>query len=340
MRDALLGRPVTDRDWVVVGSSVDEMRRLGYQQVGRDFPVFLHPETNEEYALARTERKTGAGHTGFECDAGPQVSLADDLARRDLTINAMARDADDRLIDPFGGRADLDARVLRHVSQAFGEDPLRVFRVARFAAALPQFEVAQQTMAMMRSMASELATLSAERVWMEWEKAAASAAPARFFEIVAAADAQQPWFADVDLDKLAALITKVGIGEGIALAVVGWMVDAGIAGAFFERLKSPKRVRAAATGLARWGAVLADVEHAEAADVLAALQGIGMFRTGTTAEDVVDLAQGCSGRSLSDLRDLGLELAGLRVDASYEGEDYGIALRAARLKRLEQALTA
>ena len=134
VRDELLGRAVKERDWVVVGATAEEMQRQGMQQVGRDFPVFLHPQTHEEYALARTERKTGAGYHGFSTDSSPAVTLEQDLARRDLTINAMARSTDGRLIDPYGGQRDLKARQLRHVSPAFPEDPLRVLRVARFAA--------------------------------------------------------------------------------------------------------------------------------------------------------------------------------------------------------------
>lgn len=179
VRDGLLGRPPKERDWVVVGATADHMLARGFQPVGRDFPVFLHPRTGEQYALARTERKTGPGHAGFACHAAPCVTLEEDLRRRDLTINAMAQDGD-RLIDPYGGGADLRAGVLKHVSPAFVEDPLRVFRVARFAAELPRFRVADATLALMASMDEELSALAAERVWAELEKAAAAPAPARF----------------------------------------------------------------------------------------------------------------------------------------------------------------
>lgn len=154
VRDALLGLPVKDKDWVVVGATPQEMLDAGYQQVGRDFPVFLHPQTHEEYALARTERKSGSGYTGFTCYAAPDVTLEADLQRRDLTINALARDDDGQIIDPYHGRRDLEARLLRHVSPAFGEDPLRVLRVARFAAryAHLSFRIADETLALMREM--------------------------------------------------------------------------------------------------------------------------------------------------------------------------------------------
>src|SRR6201986_4069185 len=154
VRDALLGLPVKERDWVVVGSTRDELARLNYREVGRDFPVFLHPDSHEEYALARLERKVGPGYRGFSVDFGPEVTLEEDLARRDLTINAIAQWADGALVDPFGGRRDIEARVLRHVSAAFAEDPVRVLRVARFAARFAPlgFQVAPETLALMRAM--------------------------------------------------------------------------------------------------------------------------------------------------------------------------------------------
>jgi tRNA nucleotidyltransferase (CCA-adding enzyme) len=182
VRDELLGRPVADHDYVVVGATPQAMRADGFRAVGRDFPVFLHPRTHDEYALARTERKTGRGHRGFSFHAAPEVTLEEDLARRDLTINAMARADDGTLIDPFGGERDLREGVLRHVGPAFSEDPLRVLRVARFAARFG-FRVAPETEALMRAIASsgELETLSAERVWQELAKALMEAEPSRFF---------------------------------------------------------------------------------------------------------------------------------------------------------------
>src|SRR5258705_7787850 len=182
VRDEVLGRPVADRDYVVVGATPEAMLAQGFRPVGRDFPVFLHPQTNEECALARTERKSGHGYHGFTFHAAPDVTLEADLARRDLTINAMARDADGVLIDPYGGEADLRAGVLRHVSAAFAEDPLRILRVARFAARLG-FAVAPETEALMRAIVSagELATLTPERVWQEFARALMEARPSRFF---------------------------------------------------------------------------------------------------------------------------------------------------------------
>jgi tRNA nucleotidyltransferase (CCA-adding enzyme) len=181
LRDELLGLPVTDRDWVVVGSTPQDMLAAGYLPVGRDFPVFLHPVTREEYALARTERKTAAGYHGFTFHAAPGVTLEQDLARRDLTINAMARGADGELIDPYGGRRDLTDRVLRHVSPAFAEDPVRILRLARFAARFADFTIAPETLALMQQMvrAGEVDALVPERVWQELARGLMAAQPSR-----------------------------------------------------------------------------------------------------------------------------------------------------------------
>lgn len=181
MRDRLLGKPVRDRDYVVVGADPQTMLEKGFKQVGADFPVFLDPQSGEAHALARTERKAGAGHKGFVFHAGADVTLEDDLRRRDLTINAMAEDEGGRLIDPFGGKQDLHKRVLRHVSEAFVEDPLRVLRVARFAACC-DFSIAPETLALMRKLArgAELETLTPERVWLETDKALRGIQPARY----------------------------------------------------------------------------------------------------------------------------------------------------------------
>ena len=184
-----------DREWVVVGATVEELLDLGFVQVGKDFPVFLHPETKEEYALARTERKLGSGHVGFAVDANPSVTLLEDLSRRDLTINAIAQAQDGGLIDPSGGQQDIAEGWLRHVSPAFIEDPLRVFRVARFAAQLPGFQVAPETHQLMQQMCAqgELATLSPERVWQELSKALGGPMPQRFFEVLDACGGLVQW---------------------------------------------------------------------------------------------------------------------------------------------------
>jgi tRNA nucleotidyltransferase (CCA-adding enzyme) len=202
VRDALLGLTVKERDWVVVGGTREELLRLKYREVGRDFPVFLHPETHEEHALARLERKVGPGYRGFSVDFGPEVTLEEDLARRDLTINAIAQSADGTLVDPFGGRRDLSARVLRHVSAAFVEDPVRVLRVARFAARFAPlgFQVAPQTLALMRAMVErgEIHALVPERVWQETEKALRELKAAEFFKVLRECGALQPVYPEID----------------------------------------------------------------------------------------------------------------------------------------------
>lgn len=202
VRDKLLGLPVYDRDWVVVGATPDDMLSQGYQQVGKDFPVFLHPKTHEEYALARTERKSGQGYTGFTCYAAPDVTLEEDLLRRDLTINAIAEDNEGHLFDPYHGQTDLQNRILRHVSPAFREDPLRVLRLARFAAkyAHLEFTIAPETQAMMSEMAAngELNTLTAERVWKETEKALTTDSPHIYFKVLRDCGALAVLFPEVD----------------------------------------------------------------------------------------------------------------------------------------------
>jgi tRNA nucleotidyltransferase (CCA-adding enzyme) len=202
VRDALLDLPVKERDWVVVGSSAAELLALGYQQVGRDFPVFLHPKTKEEYALARTERKVAPGYTGFAFDTSQSVTLEQDLARRDLTINAIAENADGGIVDPYGGRADLAAGTLRHISEAFREDPLRVLRTARFAArfAPRAFSVHADTLALMSDIAAsgELEALQPERVWTETVKALQTPRPDVYFEVLRACGALAIVFPEVD----------------------------------------------------------------------------------------------------------------------------------------------
>jgi tRNA nucleotidyltransferase (CCA-adding enzyme) len=202
VRDALLGLSVKERDWVVVGGTRDELLRLRYREVGRDFPVFLHPESHEEYALARLERKVAPGYRGFSVEFGPEVTLEEDLARRDLTINAMAQSVEGKLIDPHGGKRDLEARMLRHVSPAFIEDPVRVLRVARFAARFSPlgFSVAPETLELMRSMVQrrEVDSLVPERVWQETEKALREPKAAEFFRVLRACDALRPIYPEID----------------------------------------------------------------------------------------------------------------------------------------------
>ena len=200
VRDELVGLPVKDKDYVVVGSTVQAMLDAGYKPVGKDFPVFLHPKTHEEYALARTERKTGAGYKGFVVHAAADVTLEQDLARRDLTINAIAKDKDGKLIDPFNGVADIQAKILRHVSDAFAEDPVRILRAARFSARFTEFTIAPETLTLMRQMveAGEVDALVSERVWQELAKGLMESRPSRMFEVLRACGALHKILPELD----------------------------------------------------------------------------------------------------------------------------------------------
>lgn len=200
VRDELLGFAVKDKDYVVVGSTPEEMLAAGFKPVGKDFPVFLHPETRDEYALARTERKTAKGYKGFAIYASPEVTLEQDLARRDLTINAIARADDGQLVDPFNGIADINSKILRHVSDAFAEDPVRILRVARFSARLMDFNLAPETLQLMRQMveAGEVDALVAERVWQELAKGLMEQKPSRMFEVLRACGALQKILPELD----------------------------------------------------------------------------------------------------------------------------------------------
>jgi tRNA nucleotidyltransferase (CCA-adding enzyme) len=202
VRDELLGLPVTERDWVVIGASPEEMESQGYKAVGKDFPVFLHPQSKEEYALARTERKKGRGYKGFEVHTSPDVTLEEDLLRRDLTINAIAQNESGEIIDPYGGQQDLNNKVLRHVSAAFSEDPLRVLRVARFAAKLHLlgFKIEHETLLLMRQIVTsrELRELSLERIWQETSKALLTDSPGEYFQVLNECNALAQVFPNFD----------------------------------------------------------------------------------------------------------------------------------------------
>jgi len=233
VRDRLLGLPVSDRDFVVVGASPEEMQALGYTAVGRDFPVFLHPATHEEYALARTERKTGPGYKGFAFHAHPSVSLEEDLQRRDLTINAMAEDAQGHIIDPFGGLQDLKARVLRHVGPAFVEDPVRILRVARFAARFTDFSIAKETLELMRQMvlAGEVDALVSERVWQECARGLMEARPSRMFQVLAECGALAriaPELSELAAPAFVALDRSAQRGRSLAVRCAVWLAEAGL----------------------------------------------------------------------------------------------------------------
>ena len=290
VRDELLGRPVQDRDYVVVGATPERMVELGFQPVGRDFPVFLHPRTHEEYALARTERKSGRGYKGFTVHTSPEVTLEEDLARRDLTINAMARDDTGTLFDPFGGAADLARGLLRHVSPAFEEDPVRILRVARFAARFG-FTVAEDTMALMRQMVEvgEADHLVPERVWQEVSRGLMEARPSAMFDVLAECGAlarvAPEWAHALDrrhdagaraldvLDRAAAHATPITVRFGLAGMRAGRDVLA-----LCDRLRAPTDCRELASLATR---TLADIRIApqlDARELVNLLQAIDAWR--------------------------------------------------------------
>jgi len=235
VRDELLGLPVKDRDHVVVGATPEEMVRLGFKPVGKDFPVFLHPQTHEEYALARTERKSGRGYKGFTVHAAPDVTLEDDLRRRDLTINAIARAETGELIDPFGGRRDLEHKILRHVSEAFVEDPVRILRVARFAARFP-FRIAEETMALMRRIvdSGEADALVRERVWQEFARGLEEAHPERMLEALERCGLRARL-----LPELARVPAHFSGPRAVRFAHLCWELDEAALNALGERLRVP-----------------------------------------------------------------------------------------------------
>lgn len=239
VRDELLGLPVKERDYVVVGATPEEMVAQGFKPVGKDFPVFLHPQTHEEYALARTERKSGRGYKGFQVYAAPEVTLEEDLQRRDLTINAMAKGEDGVLVDPFGGRKDLQARILRHVSEAFAEDPVRILRVARFAARFG-FQVHEQTMALMRRMvdSGEADFLVPERVWQEFARGLGEAHPERMFDVLERSGLSRKLLPE--LQTIPAALSKAS-SLPVRFAVLTWGLSDVTAPC--ERLRAPNEVR-------------------------------------------------------------------------------------------------
>jgi tRNA nucleotidyltransferase (CCA-adding enzyme) len=273
VRDELLGQPVTDRDWVVVGATPEQMAAEGFRPVGKDFPVFLHPRTQEEYALARTERKSGRGYKGFTVHAAPDVTLEDDLRRRDLTINAMAKDEAGRLVDPFGGARDLEARVLRHVSEAFAEDPVRILRVARFAARFA-FAIAPETMVLMRRMveAGEVEDLVAERVWQELARGLAEPHPALMFAALAECGALPRLLPGLEPDAATLAALERAAAEGAPLAVrfalLAWRASEPALQALAERLRVPNDERELALAVCRCKQALLSVPRAGAAQLL------------------------------------------------------------------------
>ncbi len=297
VRDQLLGLEVKDRDWVVVGATPEAMIAAGYRPVGKDFPVFLHPETHEEYALARTERKSGKGYKGFTFHTAPDVTLEQDLIRRDLRINAMAMDENGKIIDPYGGQADLQARTLTHVSDAFSEDPLRVLRVARFAARFAPlgFSVAAETLDLMRQLSSddELQHLSAERVWQEFERALNTPNPATFIEVLHScgalaklmpelANGNPAIWQQIDTQTLRSSTERFAV---LAQQIAEQHSDAAVE-ALAERLRIPKRFLEVAKDLQQWSAQLVRFPTLKPHAKLQVIEGLKLQRSEQRLEPI------------------------------------------------------
>ena len=354
VRDALLDYPVTERDWVVVGANAAELLQQGFRQVGKDFPVYLHPQTHEQYALARTERKSGPGHTGFDCRSDPSVTLEQDLRRRDLTINAMAQADDGRIIDPCGGRQDLAGRSLRHISGAFTEDPLRVLRVARFAARYHHlgFAIEPSTLALMRDIVAsgELEQLPAERIWQEMAQALGERSPAIFFDSLSAAGALQvllpelahappPWHRLTALGARPAARDRQRAAQLFAALFEDIEQPALIR--LCRRLRVPTQFRELALLYRQLHAAYPRAGAAGGAEILALLENAGAWRQGNRFQQFLQLCAlrypdaGEAARRLSDARQqcLTIDTKQLR-HASLQGEAIGARLRELRLERL------
>ena len=351
VRDELLALPAHERDWVVVGATPEELQRAGYRAVGREFPVFLHPDSSEEYALARLERKTGPGYRGFETRFSPEVTLEQDLQRRDLTINAMARAPDGTLIDPYGGRHDLERRLLRHVSPAFVEDPVRVLRVARFAARLSAlgFRLAPETRELMRFMVAngEINALVPERVWRELQRALGEANPEVFFDIL-----QDCGALTVVLPELAwgatqrdALRRAVQISAEPSVRLAALLADMAPEKirALCERLRVPNDYRELALLTARLHQRIADAATLDAAGVLDLLEAADAFRRPDRFELLLHATRARSGADDTLQAALAVALvtaAGVTLPPEQLAQLQGIAIaaayRTARILRLQQ----
>ena len=356
VRDARLGWPSVDTDWVVVGTTPGEMRRRGFRSVGRDFPVFLHPHTHEEYALARTERKSGHGYTGFVIHASPDVTLEQDLARRDLTINAMAENRKGELVDPYGGFEDLQARVLRHVSAAFVEDPLRVLRTARFLARYSQlgFTIADETWALMRQLVAsgELEHLPAERIWTETEKALDEPTPMIYFQTLQACGALRVLMPELDVSRQSleqALERMERLPEGIeqeSLSRWRWArlvehLDETNQMALAERLRLPRIYR----DLGRQAALTRQLRQhlpVDAAQIQNWLNSIDAWRRGERVAPLLKLLAlddpALAGRLAQAWQVVAQLEAKTLVAEGWRGGELGAELARRRHRLLEQAL--
>lgn len=361
VRDALMGSQDSDKDWVVVGATPEDLIFEGYTPVGKDFPVFLHPHTGEEYALARTERKTAPGYHGFVFHADPSITLEEDLARRDLTMNAIAKDANGQLIDPFNGQEDIKNQVFRHVSQAFKEDPVRILRLARFAAKYPEFSVAPETEALLKEMCEEgeVDALVSERVWQELSKGLMCPSPYRMLEVLIKCGALQrlfPQINETDLERAHLMSVKLSLDKVVAaqaplsvrFAVLDFLLPVA------DQLKAPKECTELAELLSSFCGPLLTSDHLSAKELLSLLQACDALRR---PERFMELLSACECLSQSEgdqpfglkaflirMQQTALavdhkEVAAAAIKEGLVAAQIGDAIDAARVKAITQALT-
>ena len=335
VRDRLLRRTIGDRDWVVVGSSQSQMKALGYLPVGKNFPVYLHPETKEEYALARKELKVGLGHSGFEVDDSSTITLEEDLFRRDLTINAIAEDVHGQLIDPFNGLADIEKKVLRHVSEAFVEDPLRVFRVARLAAELPDFSVAEETRELMSvvSQKGELTQLSAERVWLEMVRALGAFRPETFFDVLDSCFGLTDWFPEL-IGRDIAFTDGDSIDRYCELNLSRDSFDA-----LGKRLKSPKSYLIASRYWSSYNKLIKQWRSASQEDLYDCLEKMKVFHETKHVDRLLNLASRHGSYEFEMLRSIVVDLCSLELGLDREAltsREIGSVIKEKRIEWLKE----
>lgn len=348
VRDQLLGLPIKERDWVVVGATPSQMLALGFQPVGKEFPVFLHPETHEEYALARTERKTGKGYKGFTFHTDQGVTLEQDLARRDLTINAIAMDDEGNLIDPYHGQEDLKQKYLRHVSPAFQEDPVRILRVARFAARFTDFKIHADTLEFMRNMvkAGEVDALVKERVWQELQRALTYQQPLRFFTVLNDCDALKILFPELKLES--AGMEKLAAAKTISdptqrLALITHDLEVGEISTLAKRLHIPNNYRELMLLLAKLGPKYAELDLNSAENILQITLAADALRRKERFNLFLELCQLCF--DSSDTKKMLLQKALTAILAipttelqkqNLAGQEFALQLQALRLMAIKQ----
>ncbi|MCD6039313.1 MAG: cca [Gammaproteobacteria bacterium] len=347
VRDQLLGLPIKEKDWVVVGATIEDMLHAGFRQVGKDFPVFLHPKTGEEYALARTERKVGQGYTGFKFDTSPTVTLKEDLKRRDLTINAIAQAPSGELIDPYHGQADLAKKILRHVSPAFEEDPVRILRVARFNARF-DFDIAPDTLALMRKMVEkgEVDALVAERVWKELERALQESRPENFFAVLAACDALAVLLPQLAASSAGFTALKQAVvlspHSPVRFAALLHTLSENEIKTLCERYRVPTDYRTIAILVSKYLPYYQDAKNLSADDMLNLLLATDAFRRPDRFKDFLTSCTACSSINATAWllagRDAAKKIEIKELTAYYSGQELAKKIKEKRWRAIQSWL--